>query len=68
MWQSCSETLLFIATIKSFTLCVALIGNITAAVTSHPSMLQIALGLLAREKRIQQSYASGASASYDGWN
>ena len=42
------------------TLCAGLIGNIiTAAVTSHP------LGLFAREKKIQQLYAFGASASYN---
>ena len=39
---------------------------VTSAVTSHPAMLQIALGLLAREKKtIQQLYAFGVSASYD---
>lgn len=39
---------------------------VTSAVTSHPSMLLIALGLLAREKKtIEQLYAFGVSASYD---
>ena len=69
MWQSCSETLLLLLSkvLPSLnkTLCSGLIENIIlTVVTSHPSMLQIALGLLAREKKIQQLYAFGASASY----
>ena len=56
MWQSCSETLLLLLSkvSPSFnkTLFDALTGNtITTAVTSHPSMLQIALGLVAQEKK-----------------
>ena len=56
MWQSCSETLLLLLSkvSPSFnkTLFAALTGNIiTTAVTSHPSMLQIALGLAAQEKK-----------------
>ena len=72
MWQSCGKTLLLllskVSPSLSKTLCAGLIGNIiTTAVTSHPSMLQIALGLLAQEKKkkIHQLYAFGASASYD---
>ena len=51
----------------SKSLCSALVANIvTSIVTSHPALLQIALRLLAREKkRIQQLYAFGVSASYD---
>ena len=68
MWQSCSEILLLLLSKVSpslnKTLCAGLIGNIiTTAVTSYPSMLQIALGLLAREKKIQRLHAFGASAS-----
>ena len=56
MWQSCSETLpLLLSKVSpslNRTLCASLIGNIiTNAVTSHPSMLHIALGLFAREKK-----------------
>ena len=70
MWQSCSKTLLLLLSKVSpslnKTLCAGLIGNIIrTAVTLHPSMLQIALGLLAREKKIQQLYVFGASASYN---
>ena len=72
MWQSCSKTLLLplskVSPLLNETLRAALIRNIiTTAVTSHPSMLQIALGLLAQEKKkkIHQLYAFGASASYD---
>ena len=69
--QSCSETiLLLLAKISpslSNALCSALVANmITSAITSNPSMLQIALGLLAREKKtIEQLYAFRVSASYD---
>ena len=68
--QSCSKTLLLllskVSPLLNKTLCAGLIGNIIrTAVTLHPSMLQIALGLLAREKKIQQLYAFGASASYN---
>ena len=71
IWQSCSETLLLllanISPSLSKSLPSALLANIvTTAVTTHPSMIQIALGLLAREKKtIQQLYAFGVSASYD---
>ena len=71
MWQKCSKTLLLlqpkVPPLVNETLCAALIGNIiTTAVTSHPSMLQIALGLLARAKKIShQLYVFGACASYD---
>ena len=71
MWQSCSKTLLLplskVSPLLNETLRAALIRNIiTTAVISHPSMLQIALGLLAQEKKkIHQLYAFGASASYD---
>ena len=70
MWQSCGKTLLLLLSKVSpslnKTLCAGLIGNIiTTAVTSHPSMLQIALGLLGREKKIQQLYSFGTSASYN---
>ena len=56
MWQSCSKTLLLLLSKVSpslnKTLCAGLIGNIIrTAVILHPSMLQIALGLLAREKK-----------------
>ena len=56
MWQSFSETLLLLLSkvLPSLnkTLCSGLIENIIlTVVTSHPSMLQIALGLLAREKK-----------------
>ena len=56
MWQSCSEILLLlllkVSPSLNKTFCAGSIGNmITTAVTSHPSMLQIAFGLLAREKK-----------------
>ena len=56
MWQSCSKILLLplskVSPLLNETLRAALIGNIiTTVVTSHPSMLQIALGLLAQEKK-----------------
>ena len=56
LWQSCSETLpLLLSKVSpslNKTLCAALIRNIiTTADTSHPSVLQIALGLVAREKK-----------------
>ena len=70
MWQSCSKTLLLplskVSPLLNETLRAALIRNIiTTAVTSHPSMLQIALGLLALAKKNHQLYVFGASASYD---
>ena len=56
MWKICSKTFLLLLSKVSpslnKTLCVVLIGNfITTAVTSHPLMLQIALGLVAHEKK-----------------
>ena len=70
MWQSCSEILLLllpkVSPSLNKTLGAALIGNIiTTAVTSHSSMLQIPLGLIARDKKIKHLYAFGAFASYD---
>ena len=59
MRQICSETSLLLLSKVSpslnNTLCAALIGNIiTTVITSQPSMLQIALGLLTRERKIIQ--------------
>ena len=50
---------------QNFTIATIKSPTIITAVTSHLSMLQIALGLLAREKKIHQLYAFGASAFYD---
>ena len=55
-WQSCTENLLLLLSKVSpslnKTLCGALVRNIvTTVVTSHSSMLQIALELLDRQKK-----------------
>ena len=70
MWQSCSKTLLLplskVSPSLNKTLCAVLIRNIIkTVVTSRSSMLQIALGIPAQEKKIiQQFYAFGTPASY----
>ena len=50
---------------QNFTITTIKNATIITAATSHPSMLQIALGLLVREKKIHQLYAFSASGFYD---
>ena len=62
IWQSCSETiLLLLAKISPSlpkSLCSALVANIvTSAVTSHPAMLQIALGAAGSRKENDSAVA-----------